>query len=114
MPPYSGPSKERGNYSARFIRVQDRLFTSDPDDNSTTHKNLALKDGISDEVQLLKKNDPKEVDAGVYSVINNRIIVTGESLSLSIPLATVGDKTRSKTLALFELVSPHYTIIPGT
>ncbi len=112
MPPYTGPAKERGSYAARFIRVVDRLFTSDPDDTITTHKNLALKDGVSDEVQLLKNNNPMEVDAGIYSVTNNEIIVEGKSLSLGIPQEIVDDQTRSKTLALFKSLSPDYTIVP--
>ncbi len=111
MPPYSGPSKERSTYGARFIRVEDRLYTGEPDDEYVTHKELAKQDGLLDSIQLLKKENPKEVDAGKYLVSGNDIVVIGDSLTLGIPDEFVETEARNKTVALFKTQSPGCNII---
>ena len=111
MPPYSGPSKERSTYGARFIRVEDRLYTGEPGDESVTHKELAKQDGLLDSIQCLKEENPREVDAGRYLVSGRDIVVTGDSLTLGIPDEFVETESRSKTVSLFEVLSPGCHII---
>lgn len=110
MPPYTGPSKERSMYSARFIRVEDRLYVSDPDDDSLTHRGLADHDAIFSEIQQLKADKPHEVDAGKIFVYENEITVAGNSWTLGVPVKTVENESRSKTVTLFEASSPSCTI----
>lgn len=111
MPPYSGPSKERSTYHTRFIRVENRLYTGEPDDESVTHKELAKQDGLLETIQRLKKENPREVDAGRYIVSGNDIVVTGDSLTLGIPDEFVETEVRNKTVVLFENHSPGCNII---
>lgn len=114
MPPYSGPSKERGMYDAKFVRVGDKLFTGEPDDNRTSHREIAINDGVSGEVWRLKLESPSEVDAGKYHVFKDEITVDSDSMTLGLPVKSVRAVARDKTITLFESQSPDYKINKGS
>ncbi len=114
MPPYTGPSKERGVYSARFVRVGDRLFTAEPDDSRTSHQELAIKDGVHEEVWRLKWESPSEVDAGKYHVFGEVITVDCDSMTLGLPIRSVRAVARNKTISLFKSQSTGYKINKGS
>lgn len=111
MPPYSGPSKERESYDARFIRVEDKLYVSDPDE-FVDHKALAKGDCILEEITRLKVANPLEVDGGYLGVENGIkfIAVSGGSSSLGIPLERTRKEAREKTVIVFQRFSPGYKI----
>lgn len=93
-------------YSAKFIRVGDRLFTGAPDDMDTSHSDICRVDGVVVEMQTLKQQNPTEVDGGMYFVHNNEVIVSGSSWSLGIPVKVVAEEARDKTVTLFRQQSP--------
>lgn len=112
MPPYTGPSKERESYDARFIRVEDTLFVTDPT-RSPEHKTLAKEEGILEDIARLKIEKPSEVDGGYLTVENGFkfISLAGMSLSLDLPISEVKKEARSKTVVVFQRLTPGYEII---
>ena len=98
-------------YSAKFIRVGDRLFTGAPGDMDTNHSDIAKDDGVFTEMQTLKQASPVEVDGGMYFVSKDKVTVGGSSWTLRIPVEVVADEARNKTITLFRQQSPGCEIV---
>ena len=111
MTRYEGPNRESGNYKARFVRVEDTLVTSEP--NATIlHSDLALEEGILEQLVNVGRVKPEEIDGGFYSVEGSTIYVLHFATDLEIPIIL---QARERTVKLFKERSIGYDTVmePG-
>lgn len=113
MPPYKSP-EAGSNYQAKYIRVRDKIFTTEPEDIKTGHHVLAEQDGILDEIRELFIKAPQELDAGYVTVARDMILIYGNSSMLSLPRLPVKEEARARTIVEFRRQSPHHQIIDRT
>jgi hypothetical protein len=110
---FNGPNATAGSvYFSRFLRVRGTIFVTEPDDTATHHVQLAEEHGIHEEIEILKRTNPDEVDGGMIMVCNMRereqIAVMDYSGKYEIP---VSDRAREISGERFTVTCLNYEVI---
>lgn len=107
MPPYKSP--EFGSqFMVKLLRVDSKLVTGAPNDQSTQFPDLAKSEGIFETLRRRVIEDPDAGDAAVLYVFpNQKINVTQESSSLGLPLT---QRAREITIEQVRQLSPDYDV----
>jgi hypothetical protein len=108
---YEGTPK-RPYFSCKFVRVNDVIAITDPEDTKTNHKSLAQEDGLLKEFKRLKQSSPTDVDAGtaLFAKLSRNyptIILKGSSSTLEL---SQNSTARTKTVEIFSAKTPGYRI----
>lgn len=97
---------------SKFVRVGKKLSVTAPGDLNTVHEDLAIQDGILNELNSIKNRNPQEVDGGFFHVYNDLILLSGNSSSLNLPNRRYAKEARETTVKVFKEKSPDgYTIV---
>ena len=109
MPPYTGPSKESSPYPSKFVRVEQTIVVTEAGDYLRRHSVLVREEGLSGQLESVRRTNPDGVDAGTFSISDGRktIYIRNESSTLDLPMTK---KARENTRDLFEKLSPGYSV----
>jgi hypothetical protein len=104
MPLYEGPPSEfEGNYiETKFIRIASDIYTTEFGDTEIIHDAFAGKEGLIEEIDRRKIEQPETVDGGYYTIFKldpPQIVIGSSSSSLKIPVTSTA---RDVTLVLFQ------------
>lgn len=94
-------------FQSNFIRIGNDVYITDPDDLSTTHKELAIKHAILERVEFLKSNNPTEVDGGMLFMNGTILRLGAEAVTLDVPLTK---QSRTTTVEKLKKRIPKYSI----
>jgi hypothetical protein len=113
MPPYTGPNKENPFYRSKFVRTGETIVVTNPNDIFTRHDALASQEGLTETVHESREANPDEVDAGILAVSadQNKILVTGDSSMLSLP---VSKNARARSIEVFKAQSEGWNVTEST
>lgn len=94
-------AKEGNRFKAKFVRVKDKIYTTEPDDLDTPHDDLVQQHGVSKQIAELKNNHPADVDAGLVMFFPPNILkFLLYSLKLGLPIKSVEDQARQGTVQI--------------
>lgn len=99
MPPYSESRERKPSW---FVRAGNRICVTTAGDTSISHTELAQQDGIADQVEALRRQDPVQLDAGVVQVKHGVPEIEGESGNIKLPVPSVAREARARTAIVFQ------------
>lgn len=110
---FNKPSEENHVSVSIFVRVADKIHVNGPNDCITKHSILASQDGILNEIDALKENDPTALDAGMVSVFSaiRKIKINFNSDTLGLPVPKYFDEAREATVETFKNKLPDFEIV---
>lgn len=77
--------KDHRNFEAKFIRVGNEVYITEPNDLATLHKELAEKEKVYERIEFFRVQDKDMVDGGLIFVNGRTVQIGSASSSLSIP-----------------------------
>ncbi len=106
------PKAKDGNmFVSKFIRVGDRIFTTEPDDRNTRHDDLAQEQGVLDQIAQLKGQESADIDAGqVMFTPPNKLIFRLDSTHLNLPVKGLEDQARQGTVQTAKKLFPSFEV----
>lgn len=111
MVEYEAPAPG-AKYFVKFIRVGERVFTTESQGVTVEHKDLAKEEGILDDIEHHRDEDASMVDAGFLNVSDDILVVAGRSGTLDLPdrYRRKGE-ARAKTLDVLSTLTEGYKVL---
>lgn len=95
------------NFEAKFIRVGNEVYITEPNDLKTLHVELAEKDKVLERIEFFKEQDVDRIDGGIIFVGGRTIQIGSASSSLSIPQSV---KARRETVKKIKDMYPEFSV----
>ncbi|MCL5438374.1 MAG: hypothetical protein M1268_00110 [Patescibacteria group bacterium] len=90
----------------KFVRIGENVIVTDI---GSPHEGLVIKDGLWETlIELRKKGDFEQLDAGFLASFGRRILIGGGSQSLGLPVA---EEARKISVEVIKAKSPDHEVI---
>lgn len=99
--------KTHTNFEAKFLRVGNEVYLTEPNDLKTLHVELAVKEKVDERIEFFKTQTPDMVDGGLVFVTGRSIQIGSASSSLSIPITV---KARKETVKKIKDMYPEFSV----
>ncbi len=98
---------EHKHFEAKFIRVGNEVYITEPNDLKTLHIELAEKEKVLERINYFKLQDADMVDGGIVFVGGRSVQIGSASSSLSIPMSV---KARRETVKKIKDLYPEFMV----
>lgn len=107
-------TKEVPYWAAKFIRIEQRIVTTEPTNLLTNHDVLAAVEGITQLIERLRNENPVEVDAGRFSIGRAGALFCDRSGTLHLPVLSHAKEARLRTTQIFTEQYPNIPIFTNS
>lgn len=107
MAPYNASQLGKKEFR-KYVRLGEAIYVGV--DEYVGHKKIVEQDGLVTGIEVLKSDDPKQLDAGLLSVRGRELSLSDSSETLNLPVTAVFTEARQISREIFAAQSPNHTV----
>lgn len=107
MAPYNASQLKRKEFR-KYIRLGEAIFVGEHE--YVGHKKIVEQDNLTADIEVLRKEDPRQLDAGLLSVRGQELSLSDMSETLNLPVSDAFTEARQISREVFATQSPEHTI----